>query len=981
MYIIKGSFFKKMAKGSDGMSVRKCIQFALLGLLLAWGQTCCAQSEYAWSTVPFGGGGYITGIVTHPADPELVYARTDVSGAYRWENGKWVSMTEQFTEKNFYGVAGLAVDPGDPDTVYMAVGKYPDQPCDVLKSDDRGVSWSSCSFPQTFSANGDLRAFGECIAVSPLDSNVVYVGTESGGLWKSSDGGGTWQAVAGVPESSPVRCLVFDGAALYAASYSGGVYRITSEHCEKIQGSPPAVRRMAVADGALYMAGAGLYKYAEGSVSMLPVESGVSYISGLDARGQFIVISANTGNIMKFPLYYSTDGGRTWNNAFRRETHNSTIPWFRDEYFSSSTSCVAISWKDSRRVMLGDWHGIWMTEDITAGHTVWTNPMEGIEESVPFWAVSTPSGARLITALADTDGARYTAFDAYPENVHDAPRLMSTTSIDFCEEAPEFVARVGVKTDNATGDGGYSLDNGVTWNPFPNFPKDENGAAYRGGRIAVSARMQDNGFPVLLLLTIGGPAYRSLDGGTVWTEITDFPPGLDQGYWSWKARIVSDRTDGSRFYAATDTGLYRSDDSGVSWTKTAEDVLLSIKSDFGRPGALWGMDRQGRLFRSLDGGEHFEQIYGTSGVTGFDFGKGRAGCTSSAVYFCGYYNGCFGVFQSDDYGASFRHISAGAKNLYNEASFVTADRQEYGAVYIGTNGSGILRAEFLESRDEEFSEDFEKLTALPDTWECSGVSTVAQNQYNHELKLGAWSGSMEGKAVYKGVRLDNNVFMLAFRANNQGNAAGNICNVYFNYHDNSGRVSAYQLSLAGGEAGGAELRRIIGGKSALLAVAETGGANKNANYTVEYQDGRIRISRNGIVIIDILDEMPVSSGYFGFEAVNTVVNIDDIQMTLPEVVLIDNVVYSEGREVPAALDAARGKELTVELTLFRRQAGTYGNVLYSVFDSCGRLQAAGFAHGDTLAADIPAALPEGCALWLYVWDQSMKPGIAKIPGI
>ena len=56
------------------MSVRKCIQFALLGLLLAWGQTCCAQSEYAWSTVPFGGGGYITGIVTHPADPELVYA-------------------------------------------------------------------------------------------------------------------------------------------------------------------------------------------------------------------------------------------------------------------------------------------------------------------------------------------------------------------------------------------------------------------------------------------------------------------------------------------------------------------------------------------------------------------------------------------------------------------------------------------------------------------------------------------------------------------------------------------------------------------------------------------------------------------------------------------------------------------------------------------------------------------------------------------
>ncbi len=158
---------------------------------------------YQWHNVVMGGGGFVTGLIFHPHARDLLYARTDVGGAYRWDSTaeRWVPITDWIglVDVNLTGIESLALDPSDSNRVYLAAGTYTRTPAAILRSTDQGRNFERVSVPFTMGANESGRFNGERLAVDPNDGAILFFGSRRDGLWKSSDYAATWQRVEGFP--------------------------------------------------------------------------------------------------------------------------------------------------------------------------------------------------------------------------------------------------------------------------------------------------------------------------------------------------------------------------------------------------------------------------------------------------------------------------------------------------------------------------------------------------------------------------------------------------------------------------------------------------------------------------------------------------------------------------------------------------------------------------------------------------------------
>jgi len=162
-----------------------------------------AVPSTGWANVKFGGGGYVPGLIFHPTVPNILYARTDVAGAYRWDNAnsKWIPITDMFgfNEGQFQGVESIALDPTDANKVYLVGGMYVNGGnARLYTSLNKGATWTYVNLPFPAGGNNAGRAIGERLMVDPNKPSVLFYATRSQGLWKSIDSGTTWNQVTGL---------------------------------------------------------------------------------------------------------------------------------------------------------------------------------------------------------------------------------------------------------------------------------------------------------------------------------------------------------------------------------------------------------------------------------------------------------------------------------------------------------------------------------------------------------------------------------------------------------------------------------------------------------------------------------------------------------------------------------------------------------------------------------------------------------------
>lgn len=229
---------------------------SLTGNLDAVAATKDISSTMEWGTLRIGGGGFVSGIVT---GKEVMYARTDVGGAYKYnyDTESWEQLLGFITDadRGLLSVDAMAVDPTDDDTVYFLCGcaYFSAEKTVIFKTTDGGKTFKEINVTNLIKVmgNGDGRQCGESIAVDPDNPNIIYAGGDvtsdensKSALIKSTDGGETWEPVIG-----------YDDLGLFSATtkwptWTDNIARSVTSDAYQMQNGVAAI---AIANGKVYV--------------------------------------------------------------------------------------------------------------------------------------------------------------------------------------------------------------------------------------------------------------------------------------------------------------------------------------------------------------------------------------------------------------------------------------------------------------------------------------------------------------------------------------------------------------------------------------------------------------------------------------------------------------------------------------------------------------------------------------------------------
>ncbi|NBC22831.1 MAG: glycosyl hydrolase, partial [Gammaproteobacteria bacterium] len=148
--------------------------------------------------------GRIADIVLHPEDPSTWYVAVGSGGVWKTTNAgtTWEPI---FDDQSSYSIGCITLDPNDPDTLWVGTGEnvsgrhvgYGDG---LYRSRDSGETWERMGL--------EASEHIGMIRIDPRDSDVIWVAAQGPlwsaggqrGLYRSADGGETWEKLLGDDE-------------------------------------------------------------------------------------------------------------------------------------------------------------------------------------------------------------------------------------------------------------------------------------------------------------------------------------------------------------------------------------------------------------------------------------------------------------------------------------------------------------------------------------------------------------------------------------------------------------------------------------------------------------------------------------------------------------------------------------------------------------------------------------------------------------
>jgi hypothetical protein len=752
------------------MHVKKTILALAASWLVAQG---AGAETYRWDTVAMGGAGFVSGVVASKSERGVVFVRTDVGGAYRYDarNERWVGMNDWLSDnqQGLMGVESLAIDPRNAANVYMLAGTeyFSNGKSAIIRSTDYGKTFTVIDVTAQFTShgNGMGRANGEKLQVDPGSGNVLFVGTRKHGLFKSVDSGATWNRVNGLnitetPNGNGISFVLLDptsvkdgtakriyvgvsrygsvGPNLYLSKDGGATFA-------PVAGAPAGLmpQRAAITPkGRLYLTyanGAGPHAQSESE----PLNAGAIWeyntiggawtnITPAGLTSPFSGISVDPSNPKRLvaatfsiwafqtsqpaPMWgdrilTSVDAGRTWTDLMERGMAIDTngVPYANSASIHWAGS-IEFDPFDPKTAWIVSGNGLYKTTDIDAPKSVWKFDVKGIEESGAYQAESIPGGP-LVSIIGDYDGFIHTDPSQYVQR--HTPAMGSTTGLAVAAQATHVMARVGNELYTST-------TQGASWEKAPSKMATR-------GNLALSA----DGFVLLHSPENSTTTYRTTDFGANWTAVA----GLELN----NARPVADAVNPAKFYVydrGTGT-LLASTDGGASFSPLAQ--LPGGGSDFvratpGREGDLWMCLESNGLMHSTDSGASFTKVGAISSCGGMGLGKAAPDAGYPTLYMWGAVNTKRGLMRSIDQGVSWDRVNDDAHQYSGMIGgrFVTGDMNTYGTVYMAANGRGIVYGKIDPSGDVQVTpqayvpppKQAECKYVVTSTWGGGGIAEV-----------------------------------------------------------------------------------------------------------------------------------------------------------------------------------------------------------------------------------------------------------------